>query len=167
VNAKPDLRLAELLRRLTEAGVDFLVVGGVAVILHGYARLTMDLDITYSTSAANLERLGQVLVELGARLRGIEEDVPFVPDARALRRTMILTLRTPEGDLDLLANPEGGARYEDMRERAEVVALDGVEIRIVSLDDLLSMKRAAGRPQDVADVDALLTVRRIRRTEKL
>jgi predicted nucleotidyltransferase len=166
VNATPDLKLVPLLRRLTDAGVDFLVLGGVAVIIRGYARFTKDLDITYATNAANLERLGEALVELGARLRGIEEDVPFIPDARTLKRTAILPLDTPDGGLDLLVDPDGAARYEEMRDRADVVDLDGVEIRVVSLEDLLSMKRAAGRPQDIADIDALLTVNRVkRRTE--
>jgi predicted nucleotidyltransferase len=157
------LRAGPLLRRLAEAGVDFLIVGGVAVIVHGYARFTKDLDITYATNAANLERLGDVLVRLGARLRGIDEDVPFVADARTLKRTTILTLETPHGSLDLLVNPDGAARYEEMRSRADVIELDGVEVRVVALEDLLSMKRAAGRPQDIADVDALLTVSRVRR----
>jgi predicted nucleotidyltransferase len=163
VSAMPDLRLVALLRRLTDAEVDFLVVGGVAVIFQGYARLTKDLDITYATNAANLERLGIVLVALGARLRGVDEDVPFVPDARTLRRTAILTLETPEGPLDLLVDPDGAARYDEMRDRSIVIDIDGVAVRVVSLDDLLSMKRAAGRPQDIADIDALLTANRVRR----
>lgn len=165
MSSTPRLQATPLLRRLTEAGVDFVVIGGVAVFFQGYARFTKDLDIVYATNAANLERLGAVLVELGARLRGIEDDVPFVPDARTLKRTAILTLDTPLGGIDLLVDPEGAARYEDMRARADVVDLDGVEFRVVSLDDLLSMKRAAGRPQDVADIDALLTVRRVQRTD--
>jgi predicted nucleotidyltransferase len=163
MNSTPRLQATPLLRRLVEAGVDFVVIGGIAVHLHGYARLTKDLDIVYATNAANLECLGSVLVELGARLRGIKEDVPFVPDARTLKRTAILTLDTPLGSIDLLVNPEGAARYEDMRERTDVVDLDGISFRVVSMDDLLSMKRAAGRPQDVADIDALLTVRRVQR----
>ena len=89
-----------------------------------------------------------------------------MPDARTLKRTAILTLDTPEGGIDLLVDPDGAARYDEMRERADVIELDGIEIRVVSLDDLLSMKRAAGRPQDIADIDALLTVNRVkRRTE--
>jgi predicted nucleotidyltransferase len=157
------LQATPLLRRLADAGVDFLVIGGVAVFFQGYARLTKDLDIVYATNAANLERLGDALVALGARLRGIEEDVPFVPDARTLKRTTILTLDTSLGSIDLLVDPDGADRYEEMRERADLVELDGVEFRVASLEDLLSMKRAAGRPQDVADVDALLTVNRVKR----
>jgi len=163
VSSTPSLRITPLLRRLAEAGVDFLVIGGVAVFLQGYPRFTKDLDIVYATNAANLERLGDLLVALGARLRGIEEEVPFVADARTLRRTSILTLETEIGSIDLLVDPAGADRYEAMRERADLVELDGVAFRIVSLDDLLAMKRAAGRPQDVADVDALLTVNRVRR----
>jgi hypothetical protein len=163
MSGAPALDPEPLLRRLAQAGVDFLVIGGVAVAVQGYGRSTKDLDIVYATNAANLERLGEVLVDLGARLRGIREDVPFMPDARTLRRTAILTLETPLGGLDLLVDPEGSARYEEMRERAVLVDLDGVEIRVVALEDLLSMKRAAGRPQDVADTDALLTVPRVKR----
>lgn len=163
VATTPDLQLVALLRRLSEQGVDFVVIGGVAVNLQGYARFTKDLDMVYATNAANLERLGTVLVELGARLRGVADDVPFVPDGPTLKRTSILTLDTPLGGLDLLVEPDGAARYEEIRERAIVVDLDGVEIRVVSLDDLLSMKRAAGRPQDLADIDALLTARRVQR----
>ncbi len=163
MSSTPELRAVPLLRGLTEAGVDFLVIGGVAVFLQGYARFTKDLDIVYATNAANLERLGDVLVGLGARLRGIGEDVPFVPDARTLKGTQILTLDTPQGSIDLLVDPDGADRYEAMRERSDLVDLDGVEFRIVAMEDLLSMKRAAGRPQDVADIDALLTVQRVKR----
>jgi predicted nucleotidyltransferase len=163
VSSTPSLRVVPLLRRLSDAGVDFVVIGGVAVHLRGYARFTKDLDIVYATNGANLERLGNALVSLGARLRGVDEDVPFVPDARTLRRTTTLTLDTPEGSIDLLVDPDGADRYEAMRERADIVDLDGIEIRVVSLDDLLSMKRAAGRPQDIADIDALLTANRVRR----
>jgi predicted nucleotidyltransferase len=158
----PELQLIPLLRRLAEEGIDFVVIGGVAVEIHGYARFTKDLDIVYATNAANLERLGKVLVELGATLRGFE-DLPFVPDVVTLRRTEILTLDTPLGSLDLLVDPKGSARYEEIRERALRVDLDGIEIRVVGLEDLLSMKRAARRPQDIADVDALLTADRVQR----
>lgn len=158
-----ELQLVALLHRLTAAGVDFVVIGGVAVAVQGYGRATKDLDITYSTTAANLERLGEVLVALRARLRGVADDEPFVPDAAMLRRIAILTLDTDEGPLDLLFRPDGAPPYERMRERADVVDLDGAAIHVVDVDDLLAMKRAAGRPQDLADIDALEAVKRIRR----
>jgi hypothetical protein len=158
----PELRLTALLRRLSEAGVDYVVVGGIAVAFQGYGRATKDLDITYDTKVDNLERLGEVLVAVNARLRGIGEDLPFVPDRRMLRRTSILTLDTDDGSLDLLVGPPGAPSYAALRRQADVVTLEGAEVRIASLDHLLAMKRAAGRPQDLADIEALEIARGLR-----
>jgi hypothetical protein len=158
----PELRLEALLGRLARAEVDFVVVGGVAVAVQGYGRATKDLDITYATDATNLDRLGDVLVSLHAKLRGVTEDVPFVPDGGTLARTRLLTLDTDEGGLDLLADPPGAPPYATMRRRADRVELGDIVVAIASLDDLLAMKRAAGRPQDLADVEAL-EIARLRR----
>jgi predicted nucleotidyltransferase len=158
----PELKLQALLGRLGRAEVDFVVVGGVAVVLQGYGRATKDLDITYATDSENLARLGDVLGAAHARLRGVAEDVPFVPDGRTLARTRLLTLDTDDGSLDLLADPPGAPPYATLRARADRVDLDGFVVAVAALDDLLAMKRAAGRPQDLVDIDALEVVRRIR-----
>jgi hypothetical protein len=158
----PELKLQALLGRLGRAEVDFVVVGGVAVVFQGYGRATKDLDIAYATSDDNLRRLGEVLLALHARLRGVPEDVPFVPDGRTLARTRLLTLETDDGSLDLLAHPPGAPPYATLRERADRVDLDGLVVAVAALDDLLAMKRAAGRPQDLVDIDALEVARRIR-----
>jgi len=158
----PELRLEALLGRLTRAEVDFVVVGGVAVAFQGYGRATKDLDITYATDRENLRRLGEVLVGLNAKLRGIAEDIPFVPDERTLARTRLLTLDTDDGGLDLLADPPGAPPYATMQSRADRVDLDGIVVAVAALDDLLAMKRAAGRPQDLADIEALEVARRLR-----
>jgi hypothetical protein len=134
--------------------VDFVVIGGLAVVLHAMPRFTKDLDICYSTDSDNLDALGAVLVGLDARLRGVEE-VPFVADSRTLRRTQILCLTTPEGNIDLLVRPKGSPAYETLRERAEIMDLAGCQVRIASIADLIAMKRAAGRPQDLADIESL------------
>ena len=151
-----------LLARLAAADVDFVVVGGVAVVVQALPRFTKDLDICYSAAPENLERLGHVLRAIGAKLRGIDEDLPFIPDARMLRQTQILTLTTSEGDLDLLVDPDGSPGYAKLRERADVIELDGVRIHVAAIDDLLAMKRAAGRPQDLIDIEALEVARRRR-----
>jgi predicted nucleotidyltransferase len=135
--------------------VDFVVVGGVAVIVQGGARVTKDLDICYATDRANLSRLGDVLVELGARLRGVEEDLPFVPDGRTLQHTQMLTLTTREGDIDLLVDPEGSPGYKSLRRKASRVELDGVVVLVASIDDMIAMKSATGRPQDLVDLESL------------
>jgi hypothetical protein len=157
-----DFRPVGLLRRFAAAQVDFVVIGGIAVLAHGYTRATRDLDITYDTDAENLERLGSVLLSLHARLRGVTDAVPFIPDARTLRHVQLLTLDTDDGALDLLVDPAGAAPYPELRARADRIDLEGVEIRLVALDDLLAMKRAAGRPRDLVDVEALETARRLR-----
>jgi hypothetical protein len=157
-----EFHLVALLRRLAVAHVDFLVIGGVAVAVQGYERSTKDLDITYGTDGENLERLGGVLLSLHARLRGVTDEVPFIPDARTLRNVQLLTLDTDEGALDLLVDPAGAAPYPELRARADQIELEGVAIRVVALDDLLAMKRAAGRPRDLVDVEALETARRLR-----
>lgn len=151
-----------LLAALADAAVDFVVIGGIAVVAHGHIRTTRDLDITYATTGKNLDILGAALVSLDARLRGVAEVVPFTPDGRTLRRTEILTLTTREGSLDLLAEPPGAPPYAQLRKRAEEIDLDGRSVPIASLDDLVAMKDAAGRPQDLEDIRALEAIRRLR-----
>ncbi len=158
----PEFRPGALLKRLVAHGVDFVIVGGVAMIGHGSARNTNDLDICYATNAANLDALGTALVELGATLRGIDEDVPFIPDAATLRRTSILTLSSPDGGIDLLVGPSGSPAYDELRRRAARVTIDGMSILIASLDDLESMKRAADRPKDRLDLEEIEVIRRLK-----
>jgi hypothetical protein len=162
VAAWPDFRPTRLIRRLVRADVDFVVVGGVAVVAQASPRFTKDLDICYSLEPENLERLGKLLIRMRATLRGVDEDLPFVPDARALRQLQILCLNTPDGGLDLLVEPPGCPPYDRLRRRADVLDLDGVEVRVASIEDLLAMKRAAGRPQDLVDVESLEIARRRR-----
>jgi len=140
-----DFRPADLLGVLVAHGVDFVVVGGLAAVLHGSSRITQDLDVIYSPEPANLEILGQALLELDAKLYGIAEDVPFVPDARTLAQTEILTLATRLGKLDLLRRPSGAPPYGDLRSRARLIRTDDFGVRIAHADDLIAMKRAACR----------------------
>lgn len=156
----PEFALSQLLRRLVQADVDFVVVGGVAVIVHASPRFTKDLDISYAPDQVNLDRLGSVLVELGARLRGVEEDVPFVPDRRTLVQTQMLTLTTRDGDIDLLADPDGSPGYAALRRNASRIDLEGVTVLVASIDDMIAMKRAAGRAQDLVDLESLEIARR-------
>jgi hypothetical protein len=160
----PDLQPTNLLARLAEASVDFVVIGGVAVALQGHVRFTKDLDIVYALDDENLERLGAALLDLEARLRGVEEAVPFVADARTLRRTEILTLDTALGGLDLLRAPAGAPPYAELRERALVVRVADARVRVAAIEHLISMKRRAGRPTDLTDVTALEALLRLRRS---
>lgn len=149
-----------MLRRLTEGGVDFVVIGGIAVIAQGHVRTTRDLDIAFADDAANLEALGQVLRGLEARLRGVDDEIPFIADARTLAGIQLLTMDTSLGWLDVHKVVPGVGRYEDLRKRAVNTIFDGLPVRVASIDDLLSMKAAAGRDIDRTDIAALEAIKR-------
>jgi hypothetical protein len=157
-----DFRPTRLLADLVDGGVDFVVIGGVAVVLQAQPRFTKDLDVCYAGDPANLERMARVLTSLNARLRGVDEDVPFVADARAVRQTQILTLTTDHGDIDLLVDPAGAPPYSELRTDADLLDVAEMEVRVASIEHLTAMKRAAGRPQDLIDIEALQIARRRR-----
>ena len=159
-----DFRPTALIGGLARAAIDFVVIGGVAVVVQASPRFTRDLDICYASDAANLERLGAFLLSHDAKLRGVDEDLPFVPEARTLRHTQTLTLSTRDGDLDLLVDPPGSPGYAALRRRADIIEIDGESVRVASLEDLIAMKLAAGRPQDQIDVESLEIARSRLRT---
>jgi hypothetical protein len=151
------LRAREILRALTAAKVEFVVVGGIAVQAHGYLRGTGDLDIVPRPSLLNLSRLSEVLVDLEAEVLRATSPVNLT-DPQLLKRAPLVPLLTRSGRLDLV-NIEhlagAPASFDDLRRRALVVELEGVWILVAGLDDLVRMKRAAGRPQDLTDIGAL------------
>lgn len=152
----------ELLRRLTARGVDFVVIGGVAMILHGAARLTRDLDIIFASDDGNLEGLGNVLVESEAQLREVGEQVAFVPDSASLRNVQLLTLTTNAGWIDVHRTVEGAPPYAKLRGAAERMDVGGFSILVASVEHMLAMKREAGRPQDLMDIESLEAIKRLR-----
>jgi predicted nucleotidyltransferase len=160
---RPPLDAGEILHRLVERGVDFVVIGGIAAVLHGSARNTFDLDICFATDDVNLAALADVLLALGARLKGVEEEVPFVPDARTLRQVDLLTLVTSLGELDVLARPPGAPPYAELRRRADRYDLGGFNVLVASVDDLIAMKETARRAKDLLDIEELEAIKRLRR----
>jgi len=151
-----------MLRALTEGGVDFVVIGGIAVMLAGYGRATRDLDIMFAGDGANLTVLGKVLTGLEARLRGVGDEVPFVADERTLVGIQLLTLETSLGWLDIHKQVPGVESFARLRDRAVRITLGDFAVRVASVDDLLAMKAAAGRPQDRLDIAALEAIKRAR-----
>jgi len=146
------------LRALAQAGVEFIVVGGVAATAHGSSRLTVDLDVVYARSAENIERLVTALAPFSPYLRGAPPGLPFRWDPETIRSGLNFTLTTSLGDLDLLGEITGGGSYEDLLPDSTSVAAFGVECRCLNLDRLILVKRAAGRPRDlevIAELEAL------------
>lgn len=149
-----------MLRALTEHGVEFLVVGGIAARLRGAPLLTQDVDITPATDRANLERLAGALADLEAKLRTATEPegVRFPFDPGLLESGSVWTLTTKHGDLDLVMSPAGTGGYHDLMADADVlrVAVDpDLEVNVASLIDVIRSKEAAGREKDLAALPLL------------
>lgn len=147
------------IRVLQEHGVRFVLIGGQAARVRGSSSLTQDLDICYDRAPDNLERLAAALNAMHARLRGVAEDVPFVLDARTLRNGDSFTFATDHGAIDILATPSGTTGYADLKAGADPLDLGGFVVDVVALDDLIRMKRAAGRPKDRIEVEVLIALR--------
>lgn len=145
-----EFRPGVLLETLLDHGVDFVLIGGLAGIARGSSYPTYDLDIAYACDPDNLERLAAALQKLRARLRGAPSDVPFQLDAESLRNGANFTFETIHGSLDILSDPVGAPPYAAVKQAAgEPARVEGVAIYVASLDHLIAMKEAAGRPKDL------------------
>jgi predicted nucleotidyltransferase len=140
---------------LCDAGVDFVVIGGVAATFHGSVRVTYDLDICYSRVSSNVKRLAAALAPFHPRPRGFAEDLPFIWDEATVRNSTILTLRTDLGEIDLLAEVAGLGSYSEATAHSLVVNAFGRQIRTLDLRSLIVAKRAAGREKDLAALPEL------------
>ncbi len=144
-----------ILERLSEADVSFIIIGGVAATVHGSARLTSDIDIVYQRSLENIERLVSALGPLSAYLRGAPKGLPFHFDLETVRRGLNFTLTTDAGDVDVLGEVTGIGDYNAVWSVSEDVALFGRIYRCITLEGLITAKRAAGRTKDLEAVAEL------------
>ena len=150
---------AGMLRALCQAQVQFILVGGVAAAAHGSARLTQDVDIVYARNEQNLHRLVQALALHSPYLRGAPPGLPFRWSVETLQRGLNFTLITSLGAIDLLGEIAGGGVYEKLIDDSILLPLSGTQCRCVSLQRLIQLKRAAGRPRDleaIAELEAIL-----------
>ena len=148
-----------LIRRLGAADIRFVLIGGFAGTVLGSPRTTVDLDIVYARDEENLARLATALQPLEPRLRGAPPGLPFVLDAETLTRGLNFTLTTRLGDLDLLGEVAGGGGYGDLLPHTRRLRVFDTEVAVVTLPQLIRLKRAAGRPRDLvalAELEALL-----------
>lgn len=136
-----------LIQRLTDAGVEFVVVGGVAAVAHGATRLTVDIDVCAPFTDANLARLLNALRDLHARIRS-HPPKPLPARAEDLAGFKNLYLETDYGELDVLGEIAGIGAYESVRPRSVELPFLGRTVRVLSLDALIEGKRALGREKD-------------------
>jgi hypothetical protein len=140
-----------------------VVIGGWAAILQGVARSTNDVDLVYARDADNVKRLVAALTSHQPYLRGAPPGLPFRWDERTIQSGLNFTLTTDLGDLDLLGEVAGGGTYEQLLPFTEELEAFGTTCRVVTLERLIQLKRAAGRPKDletIAELQALLEERR-------
>lgn len=158
------LRPEQLLATLVSHEVEFVVLGGYAVAAHGFARATKDIDICPDPAEVNLGRLAMALAELEARPIGFEEFAGEF-DLEGLRKGGNWTLMTKHGRLDVMqtfsfdAGTDGEGGYDDLAAHLVERNFLGHQTRFCSYDDLLRMKRAAGRAQDKVDIESLKAAR--------
>lgn len=152
------LDLNRLFEALARHGVDYVVIGGVATQVHGHRRTTMDLDLTPDPEPENLRHLAATLDELEAHTSDpalASAEIPPTDAERLVVAAIVPPLLTRHGQVHVLKEPKGGRPFEKLRDAALMVEIDGIEVAIASLDDLIRMKRAAGRPSDLDDIAAL------------
>ncbi len=148
----PDFK--DFLAEFARSGAKYAVLGGYAVGYHAKPRATKDLDVLVSARGDNLERVASALASFGAPQN-------VVVAARTMAPADVVYLGIPPVRIDLLRSADG-IDAEEAIARAELVPLGDLVIPLLALDDLIANKRAAGRPQDLADVALLERVRTVR-----
>lgn len=151
----------EILEAFRQHNVRAVLIGGVAMRLHGSAHITDDVDFCYGRDADNLAALVAALAPSRPKLRGSPEGLPFFWDVRTLKNVLNLTLTTDIGILDLLGEAPGVTSFDELWTRSVEMEAHGIPIRVASLDDLIAMKRAANRPKDQAHLMELLALKRL------
>ncbi|MBA2632268.1 MAG: hypothetical protein H0U86_04615 [Chloroflexi bacterium] len=159
MEATPEFQPEAVIRLLSGHGVHYVVIGGLAAVTHGAPIVTQDVDLCYARDSDNLERLAAALAEVHAYLRGADPGLPFRLDARTLSKGDAFTFTTDLGWIDILATPAGTEGYDDLARTADTFQLFGHRVLIAAVDDLIRMKRAAGRPKDLLAIEELGALR--------
>jgi hypothetical protein len=155
----PDFQPAAVIGLLNRYGVRYVLIGGLAAALRGSPSVTQDVDLCHARDPENLARLTSALTDVHARLRGARADLPFRLDAKTLAQGDSFTFTTDLGWVDILATPSGTTGYDDLVAGAEKLEAFGQTFLTAGIDDLIRMKRAAGRPRDRAELEILGALR--------
>ena len=159
--ARGDFDPEAMLAALAECRVRFILIGGMAAVLHGDVGVTLDIDVVPERTALNLERLAEALRRLGARIRTEGEPRGLSFDCstaffRDLPPESIVNMTTEAGDLDVTFCPSGTSGFDDLRRDAiEIEAADRLHVWVASLEDVIRSKEAAARDKDRVAVPRL------------
>ncbi|HVO55453.1 MAG TPA: hypothetical protein VMT37_13660 [Solirubrobacterales bacterium] len=145
--------------------MDFVLIGGMAGIARGSTYPSYDLDVAYARDSANVARLVAALEEIGVRLRGAPDDLPFQLESRTIEDGANFTFVTRYGDLDVLADVAGVRSFDELVAGSETKEFWGLPVRVASLDHLIAMKRAANRPKDRNMVEEYIALSDLGRRE--
>ena len=146
----------ELLRRLSEVGAEFVVIGGLALGARGVVRATKDVDIVVASDPANLRLIAEVAVAAGGHVQRGDALLGSPPSIAAeMAAGEQVAIETNLGRLDVVQGLDGVPSYEELRSRASEAEVLGVSVAVCSVEDLREMKRAAGRTRDLADLEDL------------
>jgi hypothetical protein len=158
-----ELDIRGILAALAEEGVEFLLIGGVAVGFHGFVRGTKDVDVVPAPDPGNLARLSRVLKGLDAQLDGAgdfeDEELPDPLDPEALALGGNWVLNTRLGRFDIMQWIGNDALWEKLSRTAVETELGDLKLKIVDYDGLVALKEKAGRPQDLIDLQRLREAR--------
>jgi hypothetical protein len=166
MNKTPAARFREIYELLVGAKIEFLLVGGAAANLLGSPRFTLDVDIAYSRRDENIAKIVSAFGTIHPYLRGAPAGLPFQFDAQTIRNGLNFTLITDLGPIDLLGEVPGGGTYEQLLPFSEVKNVYGLALRCVTLEKLIELKRAAGRPRDQELIAELEIIRQEQRQLK-
>jgi hypothetical protein len=155
------IELRQAIEALARHEVESIIVGEVAAYLHGYHHVTPVLELCYACHDVNLKRIVAVLAPFHPRPRGFPADLPFVWDEQTLRQGTNFTLSTNLGNIDLLGEVTGLGGYEQAREQSVEMNLFGMRCLVLSLDALITTKRAAGRTKDLLVLPELEALREV------
>lgn len=157
------LDFSRVLDLLVGQEVEFVLLGGLAMVAHGSAYVTRDVDLCYGRSPQNLMRLCRALAPLNPRLRGAPPGLPFELDPPTLKMGLNFTLSTDAGDVDLLGEVTGLGTFENVVRDAVALELYGHRVNVASLEALIRAKEAAGRAKDHLHLLELTELLRLKR----
>ncbi|RMG41103.1 MAG: hypothetical protein D6719_09235 [Candidatus Dadabacteria bacterium] len=162
---------SHIFRALNDAGIDYLVVGGLAVVLHGYARITRDVDLMIGLDHKNCEQAIKVFESLGYYPRLPVNAFDFADseirkkwlENKNMKVMTFISKENPLVEIDVFA--ELPHDFPDMLKRAESKTLEGILVPVASIDDIITLKESAGRAKDLEDIEALKIIKKNRDKE--